>query len=135
MLPDGRQGRYSRWWEWQEEMLGEKKALSGFGTESRSQVNGGGSSGRGTKDRSHRAEESKCYPENTGEVAGEEVGPAWGLMLEKMPFSASQAGRRPPAFRSPGAQVRKPLSGPVGGVLLWASCRGWETTPLTCQAP
>ncbi|XP_059549552.1 myosin regulatory light chain 10 isoform X1 [Myotis daubentonii] len=86
-------------------MLGEKKVLSGFGTESRTQVNGGGSSGRGTKDRSHRAEESKCYPENTGEVAGEEVGPVWGLMLEKMPFSASQAGRRPPAFRSPGAQA------------------------------
>lgn len=95
--------------------VGEKTALSRFGTELGTQVSGGGSSGRGTKDRSHRAEESQCYPEDTGEVAGEGVGPVWGLMLEKMSFSASQAGRRPPAFRSPGAQVRKQLSGPVWG--------------------
>lgn len=38
-----------------------------------------------------------------------------GPMVEKMPLSAPQPGRRPPAFRSPGAQVRKQLSGPVGG--------------------
>lgn len=39
-----------------------------------------------------------------------------GPMVEKMPLSAPQPGRRPPAFRSPGAQVRKQLSGPLGGL-------------------
>lgn len=61
------------------------------------------------------------------------MGPIWGLMLENMSFSASQAGRRPPAFRSQGAQVRKQLSGPVGRVLLWASCRGLGNNPAYLQ--
>lgn len=69
-----------------------------------------------------------------GKMAGAEVGLIWSLMLEKMPLSASQPGRRQPAFRSAGAQVRKQLSGPVG----WALCRllamGWETTLLICKA-
>lgn len=50
-----------------------------------------------------------------GRMAGEEMSPIWGLMLGKMPLSASQPGRRPPTFRSSGAQVRKQLSGPWGG--------------------
>lgn len=69
-----------------------------------------------------------------GRMAGEEMSPIWDLMLEKMPLSASQPGRRPPTFRSPGAQVRKQLSGPMG----WALCRlfavSWETTLLICKA-
>lgn len=69
-----------------------------------------------------------------GKMAGVEVVLIWSLMLEKMPLSASQLGRRPPAFRSAGAQVRKQLSGPVGWALFRLLATGWETTLLICKA-
>lgn len=62
------------------------------------------------------------------------MGPICGLMLQKMPLSASQPGRRPPTFRSPGAQVRKQLSGPVGWALRRLLAVSWKTTLLTCKA-
>lgn len=67
-------------------------------------------------------------------MAGTEVGLIWSLMLEKMPLSASQPGRRPPAFWSAGAQVRKQLSGLVGWVLCRLLTMGWEATLLICKA-
>lgn len=114
--------------------MGEKKALSGFGTELGTQVSGGGSFGRGTKDRSHRAEESQCYPENTGEAAGEEGGPIWGLMLEKMPSLLHRLG----ADHQPSG-ARGPRSG-SSCLARWGGCScgllavGWETTLLICKA-
>lgn len=62
------------------------------------------------------------------------MGLIWSLMLEKMPLSASQPGRRPPAFWSAGAQVRKQLSGLVGWVLCRLLTMGWEATLLICKA-
>ncbi|XP_023393266.1 LOW QUALITY PROTEIN: myosin regulatory light chain 10 [Pteropus vampyrus] len=85
-------------------MLGEKEAQSMFRAEWGTEVGGGRSSGRRKKDRPCRVE-IRYYPKNTGEMAGAEVGLIWSLMLEKMPLSASQPGRRQPAFRSAGAQA------------------------------
>lgn len=55
-------------------------------------------------------------------------------MLEEMPLSASQPGSRPPAFRSPGAQVRKQLAGLQGGRSCGLLAVGWGDTLLVCKA-